>query len=294
MYIDYFIRYLEIEKKYSKHTIIAYQKDLTDFSDFCVTNLGENNIVTVVYPIIRAWIVTLVDAQLDNRSINRKISSLKSFYNFLQKTGEIAENPLARHKALKVKKKSNLPFTKEEVEAVLKLLSVAEDFEGVRDRFMVELFYATGMRRSELIHIKESDIDFTQHTIKILGKRNKERIVPLLPFLHGSMLAYLQMKKKSGLHNEFLFVTKKGVKIYETLVYRVINLYFGKVSSKVKKSPHVLRHAFATHLLNEGASLSSVKELLGHSSLASTQVYTHNNLETIKKVFNKTHPRESY
>lgn len=294
MYITYFIRYLEVEKKYSKHTIIAYQKDLIDFSDFCIGNLGENNIVTVVYPNIRAWIVALVDAQIDNRSINRKISSLKSFYNFLQKTGEITENPLARHKSLKVQKKSNLPFTKEEVEAVLKLLSVAEDFEGLRDRFMVELFYATGMRRSELIHIKESDIDFTQHTIKILGKRNKERIVLLLPFLQNSMLAYLQMKKNSGLHNEYLFVTKKGVKIYETLVYRVINLYFGRVSSKVKKSPHVLRHAFATHLLNEGASLSSVKELLGHSSLASTQVYTHNNLETIKKVFNKTHPRESY
>ena len=294
MYIDYFLRYLEVEKKYSKHTIIAYQKDLADFRDFCAENLGQDAIVAVVYSDVRAWIVALVDAEIDNRTINRKISALKSFYSFLQKTDEITENPLARHKALKVKKKSNLPFTKEEVEAVLKLLSSAKDFEGIRDRFIVELFYATGIRRSELIQIKETDIDFTQHTIKIVGKRNKERIILLLPLLQDSMRAYLQVKEKSGLHNEYLFVTKKGVKIYETLVYRVINSYFGRVSSKVKRSPHVLRHAFATHLLNAGASLSSVKELLGHSSLASTQVYTHNNLETIKKVFNKTHPRESY
>lgn len=294
MYIDYFLRYLEVEKKYSKHTIIAYQKDLADFRDFCAENLGQDAIVAVVYSDVRAWIVALVDAEIDNRTINRKISALKSFYSFLQKTDEITENPLARHKALKVKKKSNLPFTKEEVEAVLNLLSSAKDFEGIRDRFIVELFYATGIRRSELIQIKETDIDFTQHTIKIVGKRNKERIILLLPLLQDSMRAYLQVKEKSGLHNEYLFVTKKGVKIYETLVYRVINSYFGRVSSKVKRSPHVLRHAFATHLLNAGASLSSVKELLGHSSLASTQVYTHNNLETIKKVFNKTHPRESY
>lgn len=235
----------------------------------------------------------MVNQGVSNRSINRKISSLKTFYKFLLKIEEIKTNPLAKHKALKTQKKIQIPFSKEEVNKVIEILEQdkADEFTAIRDKLIVELFYSTGIRRVELINIKESDISIHNKTIKILGKRNKERFVPVLPSVLSTLQQYLRLKNKHFSQTKALFVTKKGVKIYETLVYRIINLYFGAVSTKVKKSPHILRHTFATHLLNEGADLSSVKELLGHSSLASTQVYTHSSLEQLKKVFNEAHPR---
>ena len=294
MLITAFLKYLEHERNYSQNTISAYKADLISFRDFCGVEFNQPIIKDVHYNQIRTWIVFLVDKEISNRSINRKLSSLKTFYNFLQKIDEIKLNPLAKHKALRVQKRIQTSFDGDEVKNVLEILNEEEvDFESVRNRLIVELFYSTGIRRIELINIKEKDIDRNGKRIKILGKRNKERYVMLLSSVLKTLNQYLSMKKeyeKKGV--EELLITKKGGKIYETLVYRVINLYFSRVSSKVKKSPHILRHSFATHLLNNGASLNSVKELLGHSSLASTQVYTHNSLEQIKKVFNKAHPRE--
>lgn len=294
MLVVAFLRYLECEKNYSKNTINAYKRDIIAFSDFCEEEFDQKEITLIHYHQIRTWIVALVENKISNRSINRKISSLKTFYSFLQKIHEIEINPLAKHKALKVQKKIQTPFDKEEVESVLSVLGEGKDFESVRDKLIVELLYSTGMRRIELVNIKEKDIDFSRQVIKVLGKRNKERYVMVLPSVLKTLNQYLSLKRdyeKSSV--EALLITKKGVKIYETLVYRVINLYFSKVSTKAKKSPHILRHAFATQLLNNGASLNSVKELLGHSGLAATQVYTHNSLEQIKKVYNKAHPRES-
>lgn len=257
------------------------------FHEFDVEDLKAVN-----YNQIRNWIVQLVEQNITNRTINRKISSLKSFYKFLQKTKQIEVNPLAKHKALKVPKKVQVPFTASEVNEVINTIT-NNDFESKRDKLIVELFYSTGIRRSELINIKISDINFDDKTIKILGKRNKERFVPLLDSVQSSLKDYLNNLENTSTKDNFLFITNKGAKIYETLVYRIINSYFSNVSSKLKKSPHILRHSFATHLLNEGADLNSVKELLGHSSLASTQVYTHNSLEVLKKVYNQAHPRSN-
>ncbi|CAM1339577.1 tyrosine-type recombinase/integrase [Tenacibaculum aestuarii] len=294
MLIEAFLEYLAFEKNYSKHTVQAYKTDLIAFKDFCAVEFDQEDLENIHYNQIRTWIVSLVNGGVSNRSVNRKVSSLKTFYKFLQKIGEVTMNPLVSHKALKVQKKIQTPFDQNEVEEVLKLLNEASDFESIRDRLIVELLYSTGMRRIELINVKEKDVDHSKKAIKVLGKRNKERYVTILPSVYKTLEEYLSKKKAFEIGNEeALFITKKGVKIYETLVYRIINLYFSRVSTKAKKSPHILRHAFATHLLNNGASLNSVKELLGHSSLASTQVYTHNSLEQIKKVYNKTHPRGS-
>ncbi|WGH76835.1 tyrosine-type recombinase/integrase [Tenacibaculum tangerinum] len=294
MLIEAFLEYLEFERKYSKNTIQAYKTDLIAFKDFCEIEFNQGDLENIHYNQIRTWIVSLVNANVTNRSVNRKISSLKTFYKFLQKIGEITTNPLSSHKALKVQKKIQTAFDQNEVKEVLKLINEGSDFESVRDRLIVEMLYSTGVRRIELINIKEKDIDHIGKTIKVLGKRSKERYITILPSVYKTLQEYLSKKREiDEVDLEVLFVTKKGVKIYETLVYRIINLYFSRVSTKAKKSPHILRHAFATHLLNNGASLNSVKELLGHSSLASTQVYTHNSLEQIKKVYNKAHPRES-
>lgn len=290
--IEKFLTYLQYEKNYSKHTITAYKNDLFSVRDFCVTEFNQEKLEEIHYNQIRSWIVSLVNKQITNRSINRKVSSLKAFYKYLQAIGEMEVNPLSKHKALKVQKKIQVPFSRKEMEEVIESVKNDNDFEAVRNKLIIELFYSTGIRRIELINVKEVDINIEEATVKVLGKRNKERLVPLLPSVVKTLKDYLLLKRNENLISEFLFVTKKGDKIYETLVYRTINSYFGQVSTKVKKSPHILRHTFATHLLNQGADLNSVKELLGHSSLASTQVYTHNSLEQLKKVFNKAHPRE--
>jgi integrase/recombinase XerC len=289
--IDSFLDYVSLEKKYSLNTSLAYKNDLISFRDFLITEYSQEELVAANYGQIRNWIVSLVDSDISNRTINRKVSSLKSFYKFLQKSEQIKVNPLSKHKALKVAKKVQVPFTSKEINSVIDIVSEKNDFISVRNKLIVELFYSTGIRRIELINIKERNISFSENTIKVLGKRNKERFVPLLQSVVSTLKNYLELKREFSLGLEELFITVKGNKIYETLVYRIINSYFSKVSSKVKKSPHILRHSFATHLLNEGADLNSVKELLGHSSLASTQVYTHNSLEVIKKVYNQAHPR---
>tara|TARA_B110000971_G_C19974836_1_gene484437 strand:+ start:254 stop:1141 length:888 start_codon:yes stop_codon:yes gene_type:complete len=289
--IDSFLAYITLEKKYSIHTITAYKNDLISFTDFLVNQYNQENLLEVHYPQIRSWIVSLVADKISNRTINRKVSSLKSFYKFLQKTKQIAANPLSKHKALKIEKRIQVPFSFKEIDAVLKEVVIDNDFISVRNKLIVELLYSTGIRRAELIHLKERDVSLTDKTIKVLGKRNKERFIPLLNSVIQTLKEYLELKKEFTIGEEELFITEKGNKLYETLVYRVINSYFSRVSSKEKKSPHILRHSFATHLLNGGADLNSVKELLGHSSLASTQVYTQNSLDVLKKVYNQAHPR---
>lgn len=291
--IEAFLDYLLLEKKYSFHTITAYKNDLFSFRDFLVLTYSQENLSEVHYAQIRSWVVVLVGENLTNRTINRKISSLKSFYKFLQKTSQIEVNPLSQHKSLKIEKRVQVPFTSKEINGVIRQIEVDNDFISTRDKLIVELFYSTGIRRAELINLKSRDISFSDATIKVLGKRNKERYVPLLQSVIKTLEKYLELKKDFSIGLEELFITKKGNKIYETLVYRVINSYFSIISTKEKKSPHILRHSFATHLLNEGANLNSVKELLGHSSLASTQVYLQNSLEAIKKVYNQAHPRSN-
>ena len=291
MLIDSFLEYLLHEKNYSQHTITAYKNDLIVFKDFCEVEFEQDDVENVHYNQIRSWIVSLVEQGVSNRTINRKVSSLKTFYKFLQKIEVIEFNPLAKHKSLKVQKKAQIPFTPKEVESVIDDLSVEDDFTSVRNKLIVELFYSTGIRRIELINIKSKNVDVNSKLIKVLGKRNKERYVPILPSIIDTIKKYLEYKNQINCDVEEFLVTEKGGKIYETLVYRIINSYFSRVSTKVKKSPHILRHTFATQLLNQGADLNSVKELLGHSSLASTQVYTHNNLEQMKKMFNNAHPR---
>lgn len=290
-----FIQYLSLEKNYSVHTIKAYQSDLDSFLDFASQEFDYRTIDQVNYSIIRSWVVSLVDAGISNRSVNRKISSLKTYYKFLLKTKQIEINPLAKHKALKTRKKVQVPFSEKEIDQVIEILGGEVDFEGVRNRLIVELFYSTGIRRTELVHIKMRDVSVSARTIKVLGKRNKERIIPLIPAVVDTINEYLKLREQLNMitDNSYFFLSEKGVKIYETLVYRIINSYFSKASEKVKRSPHILRHSFATHLLNEGADLNSVKELLGHSSLASTQVYTHNSIAQLKQVYKNTHPRNS-
>ncbi|AOW16897.1 integrase [Polaribacter vadi] len=289
--INSFLEYISLEKKYSVNTITAYKNDLISFRDFLLLEYNQDNLLEVHYPQIRNWIVSLVDADISNRTINRKVSSLKSFYKYLQISEQIVINPLSKHKALKIAKKVQIPFTAKEINSVIENIGQESSFTSIRNKLIVELFYSTGIRRTELINIKENNISFSNGTIKVLGKRNKERFVPLLKSVSVTLKSYLEIKKKYTQNLEELFITENGNKIYETLVYRIINSYFSQVSSKVKKSPHILRHSFATHLLNEGANLNSVKELLGHSSLASTQVYTHNSLDALKKVYNQAHPR---
>jgi len=290
-----FIDYLSLEKKYSPHTVIAYKKDLESFLEFASEEFQYQNINEVNYSIIRNWIVALVDAKISNRSINRKISSLKSYYKFLLKTSQISENPLAKHFALKTSKKVQIPFSEKEIDNVLELFQEANDFESIRNKLIVELFYSTGIRRAELVALQFANVSTAQKTIKVLGKRNKERIIPLIASVVLTIEKYIEFRQRLGFikDNQYFFVSLKGVKIYETLVYRIINSYFSQASEKVKKSPHILRHSFATHLLNEGADLNAVKELLGHSSLASTQVYTHNSIAKLKEVHRTSHPRNS-
>lgn len=292
MFLNEFIDYLQLEKKYSSHTVLAYEKDVLAFSEFLKKEEG-GGVVSVHYAQIRSWIVFLVETGLTNRTVNRKISSLRSYYKFLLKTGVVDKNPLAKHKALKVSKKLQVPFSEKEVEDVLGVLADAGDFVSVRDRLIVELFYSTGIRRIELVNLSLSDVDRGRKLLKVLGKRGKERFVPLLTSVLKTLNMYLEVRNEllEGKDEKALFLTEKGIKIYEMLVYRVINGYFSKASSKLKKSPHILRHSFATHLLNEGANLNAVKELLGHSSLAATQVYTHHSVAELSKVYKKSHPR---
>lgn len=285
--------YLQLEKNYSLHTVNAYVNDLVFFQEFLMENFDTEKLEDVNYSMIRSWIVSMVDNDISNSSVNRKISSLKSFYKFLLKTKQIENSPLLKHKSLKTPKKIQIPFSEKELDQVLNQLTYPEGFDGIRDKLIIDLFYTTGIRRVELIDLKMQNVDLSSNTLKVLGKRNKERILPILPIISKQIRSYLLERTKIEVikDKEYFFLMLKGVKLNDSFVYRLINYYFSNVSEKVKRSPHILRHTFATHMLNNGADLNSVKELLGHSSLASTQVYTHNSLAELKKVYGNSHPR---
>jgi len=288
-----FIEYLRLEKNYSRHTLTAYKKDLDDFSKFCTLEYEQDTIDEVPYALVRSWIVFLVDSGISIRSINRKVASLKAYFKFLLQLGLIESSPLIKHKALKSDNKVAMPFSQQEMERLLSDIPFEDNFEGLRDQLIIELLYATGIRRDELIHLEVNNIQFNPDTIKVLGKRNKERIIPLLPKVSLLIKRYMAVRSQLA-HIEddrYLFLLKSGYKLYDSLVYRLINHYFSIVTSKEKKSPHILRHTFATHLLNQGADLNAVKELLGHASLSSTQVYTHNSITALKKAHKAAHPR---
>ena len=293
MLIEKFIDYLKIEKNYSSNTLLAYKKDLIEFKIFINENFEKYSIENAEYKVIRLWIVELVNKSLSNRSINRKVSSLKSFYKFLVKTNTISSSPLIAHSPLKQSKKIQVPFSKEEINSLLDSDSFKGDFRGVLQKTIITFFYFTGVRRIELINLKESDINMHSSTIRIMGKRNKQRVIPMLPKLKKSINDYLNLRFNEFNNKtlEYLFVSKSGSQLSEKYVYRTVNEYFKLVSPKVKKAPHILRHSFATHLINEGADINSVKELLGHSSLSATQVYSHTSMKRVKEVFKNSHPR---
>ena len=290
MYLSNFFDYLSKEKNFSKNTVVAYKNDLQTFKLFCLDQYEIKDISIVAYPIIRNWIINLSEKNLSPLTINRKISSLSKYYDFLLKTQVNKVSPLKNHKRLKVQKKLIIPFSEDEVFKVVDVFS--KDFEGKRNLLIVDTLYSTGIRRDELINIKLNNVFLNEDLIKVLGKRNKERLVPVLSGLNKRIKDYLNFRKKIDSTSSNLFITNKGKSIGPSLVYRVVKKYFSKVSTKVKTSPHVLRHSFATHMLNNGADINSIKEIMGHSSLASTQIYTKIKLPTIINDYKKNHPRE--
>tara|TARA_B110000003_G_scaffold227922_1_gene229312 strand:+ start:2032 stop:2919 length:888 start_codon:yes stop_codon:yes gene_type:complete len=293
MLIDKFLIYLQLEKNYSTNTVSAYKSDLTQYNEFIVKNSSRTEIEKANYKIIRSWIVSMVKDNVSNRSINRKVSALKSFYNFLIKTETITSSPLKVHTPLKQSKKIQVPFSKDEINSLLDSDFFTNDYKGILQKTIISFFYFTGVRRIELITLKDSDVNLESLTLKIMGKRSKERIIPILPKLKNAIISFKKTKLNffGQTSSDYLFISKSGKQLSEKFVYRTVNEYFKLVSPKIKKAPHVLRHSFATHLINEGADLNSVKELLGHSSLSATQVYSHTSMERIKEVFNNSHPR---
>lgn len=283
-----FIDYLRFEKRSSEHTILAYQTDLTQFSEFLeLKTISELNELTSLN--IRSWIVNLIDEGQSNRSVNRKIATLRTFYKWLRKQNFVVNNPTTKIRGPKNEKR--LPvFAKESDLESDKLAELfANDFDGMRDALMVELFYQTGIRLNELINLKETDIN--EQSIKVLGKRNKERLIPISSELYNQIEKFSFHKSKMLGNTKFLIVLNNGNKLYPTFVYRKINSYLSKATNLDKKSPHVLRHTFATHMLNRGSGLETLKDLLGHANLAATQVYTHNSFAQLTAIYSQAHPR---
>lgn len=290
MSISKFIDYLSLELQYSPHTVLAYQKDVRDFGAYISPiDLEDANKID-----IRAYLAYLVGQNLEERSINRKLSSIKTYYKFLLYIEQISRLPTEGIKSLRFNKKVQIPYSSNEIYSLLNGDLFTDDFEGKRDKLILELLYHTGIRRSELISLKISSICFDKKEIKVLGKGNKERIIPVNDKLLYEVKVYLEKaeEEKVDLRGN-LFVTNKGKRLYPELVYSITKSYLSLVTEKNKKSPHMIRHSFATQILHNGADLNAVKEILGHSSLASTQEYTHNDIQQLKKVFNQAHPRES-
>ena len=291
MLIQQFLTYLQSERNYSINTTIAYKKDILDLKKF----LNNIKLQDATKKDIRKYLAFLVNEKISERSINRKLSSIKSFYNFLLLTETIAKVPTAGIKTLKSYPKVQIPYSKGEMAALLdSSIKDRTDFNQIRNLLVVEMLYQTGMRRSELIHLKKENLNFNKNELKVTGKRNKERLIPIQSKLLALIQEYLHIAEIQDVNiDKELFVTKAGKSLYPKLVYKIVNSYLSIVTQKNKKSPHMLRHSFATHFLQNGAEINAVKEILGHASLAATQHYTHNDIEQLKKVFNKTHPRES-
>ncbi|WP_207432995.1 tyrosine-type recombinase/integrase [Sabulibacter ruber] len=291
--MELFFKYLQYEKRFSPHTIVSYQTDLQQFQEYLQEVYELEDLKAADHAIIRSWVVTLVQKDLDTRTIHRKIASLRSYFRFLVQRGILDTNPTVRIKAPKLAKKLPAFIPEDAFTQLLDQSEFPDNLKGQRERLILELLYGTGMRLAELTNIKIEDISLSAKTLKVLGKGNKERILPLNTSLVNALSDYLQKRGTvfSNNNSSFLFVTEKGAPLYPKYVYRVVKKYISTVSTAMKNSPHVLRHSFATHLLNRGADLGAIKDLLGHSSLAATQVYTHNSIEKLKAVFEKAHPK---
>ena len=289
-----FINYLEHEKRASPHTVLAYKRDLGQFSDFLKLSFGLEEIAAADHLEIRAWIIDLVEQKLSPVTINRKIATLRSFYKFLLQAGCVKADPTFKLKALKTPKRLPEFIQEENIERILEEQGYAADFEGQRDKMVLEFLYLTGVRLSELIQLKWGDIDFHNESIKVLGKRKKERVIPITPALKRNLLAYQAVCKETFTnvdHHHYFIVDIHREPVYPMKIYRIVRKYLDLFAHTSKRSPHLLRHTFATHLLNKGADLNAVKDLLGHTSLAATQVYTHNTMEKLKAVFDLAHPK---
>lgn len=290
--IDRYLEYINIEKRYSPNTIISYRKDLEDFAKFLLDTESIENLQKADKKMVRNFIIHLNNQKLSKRSINRKISTLKSFYNFLLRISEIKTSPLEGISMLKFYAEKQIPFSEEEMKHLLLILEEAQ--VELLDKLIIEVLYQTGMRRAELCNLPLENVNFSRNEIVVIGKGNKERIVPISPDLSKVLkIYYLEHRKPTAEAEKYFFVSSKGKKITEKFVYLMVTSYLSQVSLKEKKSPHILRHSFATHVLNGGAEISKVKKIMGHASLASTQVYTNANIEQLKKVFRVAHPRGS-
>lgn len=291
--MELFFKYLQYEKRYSPHTLTSYHTDLGQFSDYLQHIYEITDATEADHTIIRSWILSLVQNNIQPRSINRKIACLRSYYKFLLAQERIAVNPMLRIKAPKASKKLPAFVSEEAFNNLLDSFEFTEDFEGQRDKLILEFLYGTGIRLAELIGVGESDLDMRAKTVRVLGKGNKERIVPINDSLLHTIESYLEVKKRHFGNNnsEKLLVTSKERSLYPKFVYRVVKKYISLITTSEHNSPHVLRHSFATHLLNKGADLNAIKDLLGHASLAATQVYTHNSIEKLKSIFEKAHPK---
>ena len=289
--VETFLKYLSFEKRYSKHTVDAYRKDLQQFSDFILADFEINNPKEVRHTHIRSWVVALMDSGLLSKSVNRKIATLKSFYKFLLARAYVELNPTTQIKPLKTDKDLPSFVKEEEIINLLDKIEFSSDFVGRRDKLLLELLYSTGIRLAELQGLEETDVNFYEKTIRVLGKRNKERIIPIGNSLIQLIGDYRNLKSESGMTGTNLLLTDSGDALYPMFIYRKVKKYLSAVTTLSKKSPHVMRHTFATHLLNKGADLNAVKDLLGHTSLAATQVYTHNSIEKLKAAFDQAHPK---
>lgn len=292
--IQQFIDYLRVAKRYSPLTILAYETDLKQFASYLLTAYEIQSLVDADYQMIRSWIVQLKDEAITNRSINRKLSTLKSFYKYLIREGIVKTNPLSKINSPKAKKRLPEFLEQSKTNFLFTEIKFDDSIEGQRDRTILEVFYATGIRQAELINLTTDSLDADRMTLKVRGKRNKERYIPIGPHLLEILTIYIEEIRPQIVvsnKNKYIFVTKEGDQIYPLLVYRIVKKYLGMVSSRKKRSPHVLRHTFATHMLDNGADLNAIKEILGHSSLAATQVYTHNSIERLKQIYKQAHPK---
>ncbi len=289
--LNAFLAYLQFEKRYSVHTITAYSNDLVQFFDFVETQYEGIPFTHITGTMVRTWLASMKEEELTGKTLNRKISSLKSFYKYQIQQGQLAKSPMETVISPKVNKRLPAFVAEQDIEQLLINLEFAEGWKGYTEKMVIQLFYATGMRLSELIQCKEQQLDLSKRIVKVLGKGNKERMIPISPELANELKQYIQQKPDAAIGNNHLFVTEKGKALQPRAVYSFVKFYLSQVTTLQKKSPHVLRHSFATHLMNNGADLNAVKELLGHASLAATQVYTHNTIEKLKEVFAKAHPK---
>lgn len=291
-YQESFINYLTFEKRCSSHTVVAYKSDLDQFVQFCVQMVGEFNVKKVDAKLVRNWIVRLMENELSARSVNRKITTVKSFFKYLAKEQIVENNPATYLTLPKIRKKLPNFVEEKNLNHLLDNGFFPNDFIGIRDKLIITLLYGTGIRLAELLTLRDSDFDIKMCLIKVLGKRKKERIIPYPASINQLLQMYIEIRNKTvNNKTQHLLVTEKGKQVYEKLVYRVVTQNLAKITLLEKKSPHVLRHTYATHLLNRGADLNAVKELLGHSNLAATQIYTHTSFERLHDIYKQAHPR---